>query len=252
MIFALLYIAGCSNATDEPAKDGSIKIYLVDTPGEFEQVNVAITRVEVHRAGADTVSGWTVVNNTPAVYDLLKLRNGASAILGHTTLSPGKYTQIRLLIGTGSHVFVDGQQWNLFIPSGIQTGIKLIHQFTIEADKLYELMLDFDANRSIVSVPGQYILRPTIRVQANVVSGTISGQVLPIDANAAVSTIVATDTVATLADTSGFFKLMALPEGTYSLRINPSNQIYRDTTITGVTVVRKQETNIGTVTLYPN
>jgi hypothetical protein len=51
-------------------------------------------------------------------------------------------------------------------------------------------------------------------------------------------------------DLDGLFKLMALPEGTYDVHIIPADTlIYRDTTITDVSVIANQITDIGIVTL---
>ncbi|HWP82093.1 MAG TPA: DUF4382 domain-containing protein [Bacteroidota bacterium] len=241
---------GCEKST-APLRTGELRMYLVDSPSRYDAVNIAVTRVEVHRADADTGSGWTVVSSAPALYDLLKLRNGASALLGGARLEAGEYTQIRLIIGQGSNVVVNGVTHPLTIPSGVQSGLKLVHQFTIEPEELYELTLDFDAERSIVVTgSNQYLLRPTIRVQANVISGSISGTVLPLTANAIVQTTVGTDTVTAYPDTTnGFFRLVAIPVGTYNVSIIPASPTYRDTTISGVAVTRGQNTLLGTITL---
>ena len=157
------------------------------------------------------------------------------------------------MIGTGSNVVVDGEVHPLDIPSGTQSGVKLNHQFDIEANVLYELTLDFDASRSIhVTGNDQYQLRPVIRVIANIVSGSISGIVSPASANAFVSTVAGLDTVTTYANvTSGGFTLMALPAGLYAVAIHSGNSAYADSTLTGVTVVAQQNTNIGTIALPP-
>ncbi len=164
-IFFLL--SGC-NGISPTSGEGKIRIYLVDSPAVFEEVNIVVERVEVHQADADPESGWAVVNNTAATYDLLELTDGASAVLGEAALSAGHYTQIRLFIGMGSNVLVGGQEKSLTIPSGVQTGVKLIHQFEILEGEMYELTLDFDAARSVVTAPpGQYLLTPVIRIQAD-------------------------------------------------------------------------------------
>lgn len=248
----LLILVGCEKST-EPTEPGELRIYLVDSPGEFDEVNIVVKSVAVHKSDTDTITGWTIINNTPATYDLLKLRNGASSILGNVKLTPGHYTQLRLMIDSGSNVVVNGIRYDLVIPSGMESGIKLTHAFWIESDKLYELTLDFDANRSIVKIGNNsWKLQPTIRVAANVISGTISGKVLPLDSKASIETIVGTDTVTTLPDTAGYFKLVALPEGTYSVKILPTNSAYKDTIINNVIVVKQQDTNLGTITLQSN
>ena len=161
-----LLLSGC-DGTSPTSGEGRIRIYLVDSPAVFEEVNIVVELVEVHQADADPESGWAIVNSNAATYNLLELTDGASAVLGEAALSVGRYTQIRLVIGEDSYVVVDGTQKNLTIPSGVQTGVKLVHQFEIEEGQLYELTLDFDADRSVVTAPpDQYLLIPVIRVQA--------------------------------------------------------------------------------------
>ena len=167
LIVSIFFLMSGCDGTSPTSGEGQIRIYLVDSPAVFEEVNIVVELVEVHQADADPESGWAVVNSTAATYNLLELTDGASAVLGEAALSAGRYTEIRLFIGIGSYVVVDGTQKNLTIPSGVQTGVKLVHQFEIEEGEMYELTLDFDAARSVVTAPPeQYLLKPIIRVQA--------------------------------------------------------------------------------------
>ena len=255
-VLSLLYMLSCSeNSTNvgPVEQNGRLKMYLIDSPASFDSVIICVTRVEVHKSGNDSTSGWFVINDSTRYFDLLLLTNGASEVLGDTSLSTGHYTQIRLIIGTGSYVIDQGVKHDLEIPSGSQTGLKLTHQFTIEAGKLYELVLDFNVDKSIIITGnGQYKLKPTIRVMPMVVSGSIAGQVLPLDAQPTIWTVYGTDTITTYTDLQGFFKLMALYPGTYDVSINPADtMMYRDTTITAIQVIANQETDIGLVTLQP-
>lgn len=252
-VLLIILFTGCSNdnTTGPSSGNGHLKISMVDSPAEFDEVNIVVTRVEVHIAG-DSSSNWMIVNPVPHTYDLLQLRNGASTVIGDTFLTAGHYTQIRLIIGDSSNVVVNGIPFPLTIPSGQQTGIKLNHEFDIEPGNLYELLLDFDADRSIhITGNGQYMLNPVIRVTAVITSGSISGQVLPVDADAAISTVVDQDTVYAYPNSEGFFSLMTLPSGVYSLYINPSNIAYKDTTISNIDVTAGHDTNIGVITLSP-
>ena len=253
VIIAALFI-GCSDDSTGPASgNGSLKMYLVDSPSSFDSVIVFVSRVEVHRSGSNDNSGWFVINNTLRSFDLLQLRNGASVVLGDSILQAGDYTQIRLILADGNYVIDNGVKHDLIVPSGSQTGIKLNHGFTIEPNTLYELMLDFNVDKSIhITGNGQYMLKPVIRCMSMITSGTISGQVLPLDAQAIVFTTVGLDTVTTYPDVQGFFKLMALPQGTYNVEIAPVNPAYKDTVITGVNVLANQNNNIGLVELRTN
>ena len=140
IIIGFFILVSCSDqTTNVPAdeQNGGIKIYLVDSPSQLDSVIICVTRVEVHKSGSDSTSGWFVINDSTRYFDLLLLTNGASAVLGDTSLSPGQYTQIRLFIGEGSYVIDQGIKHDLEVPSGSQSGLKLIHQFTIESGKLY-------------------------------------------------------------------------------------------------------------------
>jgi len=253
-LFAILFWTGCSEdstSVEPTTQNGHFKMYLVDSPSILDSVIICVTRVEVHKSGNDSTAGWFVINDSTRFFDLLLLNNGASEILGDTSLAPGLYTQIRLIIGDSSYVIDQGVRHDLEIPSGSRTGIKLTHQFTIESEKLYELVLDFNVEKSIIITGnGKYKLKPTIRVMPMVVSGSISGQVLPIDAQPTIWTTYGNDTISTFTDSQGFFKLMALYQGNYDVNIIPADtMMYRDSTITSVQVLANQETNLGVVEL---
>lgn len=252
LVFAV--IVGCNdNSTSPVSGNGTLKLYLVDSPSSFDSVIVDVQRVEVHKSGNDTTSGWTVINSKPQKYNLLDLRNGASAVLGDTVLTPGTYTMIRLVLGNDNYVIDNGIRHSLTVPSGMQTGIKLYHSFTIASNNLYEYLLDFNVDKSVfITGNGTYMLKPVIRVQPMIISGTISGVILPLDAQATVFTEVQLDTVSTYPDVNGQFKLMALPQGIYDVNIHPENAAYRDTVIFGVNVLANQNTDIDSVELQTN
>ena len=150
-------------------------------------------------------------------------------------------------------MIIDGSSHSLDVPSGAKTGIKLVCQFTIEEDKLYELLLDFDAQRSIVETgSGKYLLKPTIRTIPLVISGTMSGKVLPLDTEALISVYTAdSDTVGTAsADPSdGTFFVNAIPEGTYLVGIDDKTATYKNEILSGVEVTAQQNKDVGTITL---
>jgi hypothetical protein len=256
IILSIFLVLSCSES-DNPveATDGSgrLTIYLSDSPASFDSVIICISRVEVHKSGNDSTSGWSVINDSSRYFDLLQLMNGASAVLGDTSLTAGKYTQIRLIVEDGSYVVDGGIRHDLIIPSGSQTGIKLNHSFTIESGKLYELLLDFNVDKSIhITGNGVYKLKPTIRVVPIVISGSISGKILPLDADPVVWTISGVDTVSTFTNDEGFFKLVGLLEGYYDVSISPTNPAYQDSTITDVQVIQNQDTDLGIITLQSN
>ena len=66
---------------------------------------------------------------------------------------------------------------SLKVPSGFQTGIKLVHQFEVKHGEDVELILDFDACRSVVRTSNgeKYILQPTIKVTGTLNKSIVHG-----------------------------------------------------------------------------
>jgi hypothetical protein len=246
------WLGGCSDSTDpDLTASGSLRLYLVDAPGDYEAVNIVVTGIQAHRAGDDSLSGWFTVAADTDTVDLLQYTDGNVFMLADSTLPADHYTQLRLMVGQGSNVVVEGQTYPLGIPSGMQTGIKLNHPFVIAEDALYEATLDFDADRSIhMTGMGTYMLRPVIRVVVNRTSGSIIGRVEPALALAAVSTVAGMDTVVVFADpVTGDFELPLLPAGIFDVAVTPTAGAYQDTVITGVAVIAGQVTDLGAVVL---
>ena len=241
LFIAVLFIIGmigCENST-EPAGDGTLRMYMVDSPSSFDSVVVLVKQVEVHSAG-ESNSGWYVINDSLRSFDLLQLINGASAVLGDSVLPAGRYTQIRLVLGDGNYVIDNGTKYDLTVSSGMQTGIKLNHSFTIEPNTLYELLLDFNVDKSIhITGTGEYKLNPVIRVMPLVTSGSISGQVLPLDAQATVFTTIDLDTVTTYPDLD-------------DVEIFPANVSYKDSVIPNINVVAGMDNDVGQIQLRTN
>ena len=137
-------------------------------------IDITIDKVEVHKAeigqavnetnetietNETTTAGWETVVDESKSFNLIEII-GVEEFLGEKTLSTGKYTQIRLEI-SDAKITVEDTQHDLKIPS---KKIKLIHPFTIEANKTTTLVLDFDASESVVKAGPQYILKPVIKV----------------------------------------------------------------------------------------
>lgn len=252
IIVSLLFLGSCSENIKSPSNgEGRLKIFMTDSPADYDEVNIVVERVEVHHAGAGT-EGWFIINNQTAVYNLLELRNGASVVLGENFLEAGHYTQIRLIIGEGSNIVIDGQTYPLEIPSGTQTGVKLIHQFTIEPNITYELMLDFEVEKSVVVTGnGKFLLKPTIRVIPVAMSGSISGFILPVEAESVIETNFNGETIQTFINPDGYFKIFVEQKSDYSIHIKPHNPIFKDKMISEISVSAGQNTDLGVIILTP-
>jgi hypothetical protein len=228
---------------------GQVRLMLTDAPGGFEAINLVVREVSIHRAGG---AGWEVIQSGTATYDLLQLRNGLFATLGVAPVPAGHYTQIRLKLDPGSNVVVDGVAHPLFIPSGEQSGYKLVGEFDVPADDSVEVIVDLDGARSIHETGnGRYMLRPTARIAVRDYTGSIDGAISPAGTAAIVYALMTPDTLTNaVPGANGHFVLPALVPGTYSVAVHPDSG-YRDTTLTGVTVRSGATTPVGVIGLTP-
>jgi hypothetical protein len=176
LLVSVLILAGC-NSNSSSTAPGMLGVSLTDAPAcGFDEVNVTVSKVRVHQSSSATENdaGWTDITLTPArKINLLDLTNGALEDLGQTPLAAGHYTQLRLVLSGNSgstvanSVVLSGTttQIELVTPSAVQSGIKLINEFDVASGQRVDLMLDFDACKSVVTRSnGSYLLKPVIKV----------------------------------------------------------------------------------------
>jgi hypothetical protein len=187
-----VFVAGCGSDGGGSTQPGTLGVSMTDAPAcGFDEVNVTVSKVRVHQSSSvdDNAAGWTDITLNPArKINLLNLNdptqpNFALESLGETPLEAGHYTQLRLVLVPNSNnpnppfansVVLSGQTTEIPLktPSGIQSGIKLIHQFTVDSGQRVDLLLDFDACKSIVHTGnGTYKLKPVIKVIPFVLNG---------------------------------------------------------------------------------
>ncbi|MGM0546667.1 MAG: DUF4382 domain-containing protein [Bacteroidota bacterium] len=253
---SVLFVS-CDNGSNADADMGTMEVMLHDAPADYEEVNVFVESVEVNNSESD--DGWVEINAPQQSYNLLELTNGAMEVLGSAELPAGTYEQIRLVLSSDGHsVVIDGEEHNMFVPSGEQTGIKLNVDAEIEPNITYTLLLDFDAARSVVERGEQgseeYLLKPVIKATNEAITGNIAGAVEQVDSNSNVYAIAGEDTLSsTKADTeNGEFMLIGLEEGTYDVSVEPTNEAYQTETVNDVDVTVGETNELDPITLPEN
>jgi len=250
MMSLVLMLVTCESTDDGEGSTGTLVIQAFDAPfqGDVQHIYLNIIEVSVHKANADTsdtTSGWIILSEADTTIDFLELVNGQIATLIQEDLETGQYSQLRLLLGDSSAIVVDGNSYNLKVPSGSQSGVKLNLGFSIEENEIAEIYLDFDASRSINKHPNQdrYTLRPTFKVYKSVLSETISGIVTD-SLGAGLEDIVVQaaqgdDTTSTITSESGSYQFI-LEAGTYDLSA-AGFELESDTTYTAVELVAEAQ-----------
>ncbi|MCM2296031.1 MAG: DUF4382 domain-containing protein [Rhodoferax sp.] len=224
-------VAGCGGGGGASAP-GTLGVSLTDAPAcGFDEVNVTVNKVRVHQSStaSESEGGWTDITLNPArKINLLDLNNGVLEPLGETPLAAGHYTQLRLVLDrntsnalANSVVPTGGVETALVTPSAVQSGIKLVNEFDVVSGQRVDLVMDFDACKSIVKrANGDYALKPVIKVVPFVLNG-INGFIDPAMLGSGVMVTaqqngVVVQTTAPNMSTGEFF-LARLPAGSYDV-----------------------------------
>jgi hypothetical protein len=250
LTITFMVIAITLNSCSSDSSDSSsytYKVRMTDEPGPFSEVNIDLRGVEVTGSNGQTV----VLNTNSGIYNLLDFTNGIDTLIATSTLRDARVNQIRLILGSNNTVVLDGVTYPLSTPSAEQSGLKLLINQTLSADIDNSILIDFDANASIIETGnGTFKLKPVLRPILTAITGNITGSISPVGTLAAVTVISNTSLLVYTSnvDAEGNFKVVGLPTGTYTVTITPILP-WLPATLTNVTVTAGTNTNIGVVTL---
>ena len=250
---------GGGSSTPTPSNMGTVRASLTDAPAcGYDEVNVTVNKVRVNMSAtaSDTDGGWTDITlAAPIKVNLLKLTNGLIEPLGTAPLVAGHYSQIRLVLDANSADNMansvkptGGSLQNLITPSAVQSGLKLNGEFDVAAGQVADVVIDFDACKSVVTRGnGKYALKPVIKMLPVVLNG-ISGAIAPaqLTSNVMISAQQAGVVVAsTIPDAvTGAFLLSRLPAGNYDVVITGTGSAA--TVIGGVPVTATASVPVST------
>jgi hypothetical protein len=190
-----LLVGACSG-------NGTLALRLTDAPPDLENiaaVTVTLSSAEAHFAGDDDHAEdrdggatkkeddgdakkdddgegdghWVRVSGAPLTYDLLRLQNGVSELIGEIALPDGKITQLRLFIdeaGPNNVTLKNGQVCALDLGGVDKKGIKINHPFKaleLKGGKRVEVVIDLDVKESVEQAGAcAYSLKPVIKIKS--------------------------------------------------------------------------------------
>ncbi len=253
---AVVILASACGGDGGSSATSSVQVSLTDTPIEdADSVVVSVSGVAFKPEGS---APEVVESFAPRSIDLLQYQNGRTAILlQDTPMQAGRYQWLRLIIDTqpvvrDSYIVINGNECELNVPSGAETGLKMNRPIDVPADGSLALTIDFDLRKSVHAPPGQasgacttgYVLRPTLRLvnDANVgaIDGTVSfeagsvpadckpnvyvyeGTVTPDDmeetsaASPDIDPLVVVGVTIPAGSTSGIYRAAFIPAGSYT------------------------------------
>lgn len=241
-----LFVNSCKKDDSvQPAREPTpYYLRMTDAPAAYSAVNVDIQSVEIKGN-----RGTATLNVNAGIYNLLNFSNGLDTLIATGSLMMDRVDQIRLILGTNNTVVSGGIAYPLSTPSAQQSGLKLqVHQ-NLQPGVAYYVLLDFDANQSIVQEGnGSYSLKPVIRTIEVALSGSVKGHVNPPGVMASVTATSGSNSYSSMVNANGDFVIAGMPAGMYTITVNPAAP-YNAAVVNNVVVTTGSSTNVGTINL---
>lgn len=249
IILSTIAFVGCNQDEVTLENKGRLNVHITDAPFPIDLVSstvVTIDAVEIKKKAEaemdDDESSFILLTDELMEIDLLELTNGVTELIATTDLEAGIYDEIRLHVVDATVILKNGSEYNLKIPSGSSSGlkVKIRPSITINEGETSDVLLDFDLSKSFV-VKGNlngningFIFKPVVRGVYMGAAGRIEGNVAdtlgnPIE-NAWVKlwnpeleddgeSEIDDDSlvISTFTDAQGNFKLIGLLPGTYTI-----------------------------------
>ncbi|MFS4466466.1 DUF4382 domain-containing protein [Maribacter sp. 2210JD10-5] len=243
---ALLFFSCVEDVKTGNEYSGRLILKLTDAPFPYDLVseaNVTLFKVEARKVDDEAVEENDMADNETLPFitlmeqeisvNLLNLTNGVTQILADVEIPQGTYDLIRVYVKGVNVVLTDGRTFDLKVPSGEQTGIKVFLKpgITVVGGLSTDLLLDFDVSRSFVAkgnlkkVDGirGFNFKPVIKASNLSTSGSLLGNVITIEDEIEKAlegvqiSVLAADTVNTssFTDADGNYMIMGLETGSY-------------------------------------
>lgn len=263
-----ILFASCSDDNDGGQKTGTMAVHLTDAPFPYDLVaeaNVTITKIDARNKTVeeDSTAEGDIERDSPFVVlmeeevslNLLNLTNGITETLANIDVPVGTYDLVRVYISEASIILNDGTSYELTIPSGSSSGLKVFIDpgITVAGGLTSDLLLDFDVSRSFIPLGGienvtGFNFNPVIKASNLSTAGTLTGAVTILDGETSVGLEGATITVfngeemvtSTLTDVDGTYTVMGLDAGTYAIKAEING--YTARTVEGVGIVAANQT----------
>jgi len=185
-----LALAGCGSGTSS-GSTGKVSFFMTDAPvDEAYAVVIAMTHFEVKPAEGrafrldidhDKDENYRQIN-------LLEYTKGKLAtIITEEKLDAGEYEWLRIFFDADNsyiQIAEGGDTYPFFMPSGAQTGYKVIGGFSVREGEQIDYVLDFNVRESVLEPPGlarglgyRFLLKPTVRLMEISATGAVTGTV---------------------------------------------------------------------------
>tara|TARA_R110002153_G_scaffold19243_5_gene66577 strand:- start:6336 stop:7229 length:894 start_codon:yes stop_codon:yes gene_type:complete len=260
LFFVFTVFISCTDNDDKNRDYGRLSVNLTDAPFPHDLVaeaNVTIFKIDARYKGdmniisevednsdssmiTEEKSSFVVLMEDEMEVNLLELTNGVTKNLVDLDVPVGIYDLVRVYVKGVNVVLTDGSTFDLKVPSGEQTGIKIFIKpgLVVEGGLSADLLLDFDVSKSFVAKGGGsnfenitgFNFKPVIKACNMSTAGTLSGKVTTLQEEVAVGlkgaqvAVFAADTLntTTFTDADGKYMVMGLMAGSYDVEVELS------------------------------
>ncbi|MDO6601798.1 DUF4382 domain-containing protein [Arenibacter palladensis] len=278
-LFVVTVLVSCTDNNDKNSDYGRLSVNLTDAPFPHDLVaeaNVTIFKIDARYKGdmdinseiednldssmtTEEKSSFVVLIEDEMEVNLLELTNGVTKNLVDLDVPVGIYDLVRVYVKGVNVVLTDGSTFDLKVPSGEQTGIKIFIKpgLVVEGGLSADLLLDFDVSKSFVAKGGGskfenitgFNFKPVIKACNMSTAGTLAGKVTTLQEEIAVGlegaqvAVFAADTLntTTFTDADGKYMVMGLMAGSYDVEVELST--YQKESITDIEIVAGNTTS---------
>ncbi|MEX0315919.1 MAG: DUF4382 domain-containing protein [Allomuricauda sp.] len=264
-----LTFTNCTNdGSDNDTSTGKLTVQLTDAPFPFDLVaeaNVTVFKLEARKmddendgdmsddssedmdSDDENGSPFVILMEEEIEVNLLDLTNGVTEQLANLEVPVGTYDLLRIYVRGVNVVLTDGRAFDLKVPSGEQTGIKVFVKpgITVAGGLSADLLLDFDVSRSFVAkgninspngIQG-FNFKPVIKASNLSTAGTLTGIVTTLEEEMQVAlegsqiSVLAADTLNTsgFSNADGNYTIMGLEAGVYKVFAELEGYLKSDT-----------------------
>jgi|TARA_R110001583_G_scaffold26615_4_gene95932 hypothetical protein len=279
LFFVFTVFISCTDNDDKNRDYGRLSVNLTDAPFPHDLVaeaNVTIFKIDARYKGdmdiisevednsdssmiTEEKSSFVVLMEDEMEVNLLELTNGVTKNLVDLDVPVGIYDLVRVYVKGVNVVLTDGSTFDLKVPSGEQTGIKIFIKpgLVVEGGLSADLLLDFDVSKSFVAKGGGsnfenitgFNFKPVIKACNMSTAGTLSGKVTTLQEEVAVGlkgaqvAVFAADTLntTTFTDADGKYMVMGLIAGSYDVEVELST--YQKQSVADIEIVAGNTTS---------
>jgi hypothetical protein len=239
-VLGLVYFTGCQDMYNDNNGQTRLLIKLTDAPFPFDTIEAAlvnITKVEIRKVSEGEEDGYPFIalDVEQENFNLLDLRNGITADLVDAEIEAGNYDLIRVYVDEVGLWIKQGEKYDLKVPSGQQTGIKVFVDppLHVATGLTTDLTLDFDVSKSFVLKGNMYTpagikgfnFTPVIKAINKTTDGRIEGTVMNSDTALAsayvlLEQVVGEDTLeitSASTDDEGYYAMLGITPGLYQM-----------------------------------